>query len=790
MSSLFKSLKLTTFHKCTNCKKKISPTDELAIGEKMFHKICVKCDLCKENLKKTDVIEDNGKIYCHACHGKKLTCSTEDHEKSSILVSGTACQVSKDLSKTLTNCSISTEDDKPSLLPKQVNKSTNLETFSLIWLDANVHITKDNIDSQVKLREAINFLQIFDKADECEQNIKSIKNEKVVFIVSGRLGREVVPRLHNLPQLNCVYVYCFDKAGNKQWSDKYSKVNDVFTDLDELIKRITKDQQVREKVEDSVAISIFNRSDKECTHKNLKSENGSFMWFQLLIEVLISMQHNLTAKKELINVCKQQYHNNSKELAVINEFENSYSSSRAIWWYTRETCLYRLLNKALRVQNIDVLFAFRFFIKDMFTNLNEEHKKFKRSLTDQLIQVYRGQVISADEFDRMHKSIGEFISINSFFSTSRNRKRALEFTNNIPPSDSIRQILFDIKVDIRLSTKPFADVTKLSYFEEEEEILFMLGSVFRITNVVYSKQEQVWVAELMLCNENDHDLRDLFSYHKEKIGKDLSNFVPLGDILFKMGEFDKARQYYKRILTELSTIDLSTASCYFGLGNVAIEQDQYPAALAYHLKALDVKQKFLDENDPRIASSYNQIGAAYRRLGVYDRALEYANIGLEMRLACLDSNDVDLAQSYRDIGLVYYRLSENSLALENFTKAHKIYVKALPENHPDVAENLGYIGYVYNSTEEYDLALEYYKKALDIDRKSLPENHPDIGVISGAIGNVFYEQHDYVSAIDYFNQALAIFRRSLPPTHEFTENAEMRVKNTQRMLLTTTQKTD
>jgi hypothetical protein len=164
----------------------------------------------------------------------------------------------------------------------------------------------------------------------------------------------------------------------------------------------------------------------------------------------------------------------------------------AIWWYTRENCLYRLLNKALRVQNIDVLFAFRFFIKDMFKNLSEEHKKCKRSSTNQFIRVYRRQVISADEFDRMHNSIGELISINSFFLTSRNRKRALEFINNVAPSDGIRQILFDIKVDIRLSTKPFADVTKLSYFEEEEEeIIFMLGSVFRITSVIYSKQEHV-----------------------------------------------------------------------------------------------------------------------------------------------------------------------------------------------------------------------------------------------------------------------------------------------------------
>jgi hypothetical protein len=195
----------------------------------------------------------------------------------------------------------------------------------------------------------------------------------------------------------------------------------------------------------------------------------------------------------------------------------------------------------------------------MFENLSKEHKKFKHLSTDRYIRVYRGQVISTDEFDRMHKSIGEFISINSFFSTSRNRKQALVFTNTTIPIDGLRQILFDIQVDIRLSTKPFADVSKLSYFQEEEEIIFMLGSIFRITNVYYSKDEHVWIAELILCNENDHDLRD----------------------------------------------------CYFGLGNVAIEQDEYSVALDYHLKALDIKQKFLSGDDSNIASSYNQIGTAY-----------------------------------------------------------------------------------------------------------------------------------------------------------------------------------
>ena len=330
-----------------------------------------------------------------------------------------------------------------------------------------------------------------------------------------------------------------------------------------------------------------------------------------------------------------------------------------------------------------------------------------------------------------------------------------------------------VKIEnVYLSTKPFADVTSLSYFQGEEEVLFMLGTIFRIKKVTYSNEESIWIAELSLCSNSDHDLRDLFAYQKEKIGQNSSDAVSLGDILFKMGEFDKAKQYYNRILSEVSTNNQSVANCYFGLGNVAIEQDDYSTALQHHMKALEVRQKFLEGNHRDLASSYNQIGTSYRRLCKYDKALQYCTIALTMRRKCLERNDVDMAQSYRDIGLVCYRLGRNESALSSFTKAHEIYTNVLPKNHPDIAENLGYIGYVYDAIDEYDSALEFYKKALDIDRKSLPEYHPDIGVIMKAIGAVLFKQHDYSSALDYLNQSLIIFRKSLPSTHTFIKDAE------------------
>ena len=75
-----------------------------------------------------------------------------------------------------------------------------------------------------KLRQVINHLRTFEDNDKCEQYIRQISEEKVVLIVSGAFGRQIVPRLHDLPQFSACYVFCQDKKANEQWANKYQKV--------------------------------------------------------------------------------------------------------------------------------------------------------------------------------------------------------------------------------------------------------------------------------------------------------------------------------------------------------------------------------------------------------------------------------------------------------------------------------------------------------------------------------------------------------------------------------------
>ncbi|CAF1184666.1 unnamed protein product [Rotaria sordida] len=76
------------------------------------------------------------------------------------------------------------------------------------------------------------------------------------MIVSGQLGKEIVPSVHNFRQVMSIYVYCINKAINEQWASRFVKVKAVVVHLDELISRITTDHNIQNKKEGSLSSNL------------------------------------------------------------------------------------------------------------------------------------------------------------------------------------------------------------------------------------------------------------------------------------------------------------------------------------------------------------------------------------------------------------------------------------------------------------------------------------------------------------------------------------------------------
>jgi DeoR/GlpR family transcriptional regulator of sugar metabolism len=78
---------------------------------------------------------------------------------------------------------------------------------------------------RTELRKSINFLKTFETEQECKQYIQRRAEEKIILIVSDRLGKTLIPQIHNLKQIIVIYHYHQSNEEHIQWTNAYEKVS-------------------------------------------------------------------------------------------------------------------------------------------------------------------------------------------------------------------------------------------------------------------------------------------------------------------------------------------------------------------------------------------------------------------------------------------------------------------------------------------------------------------------------------------------------------------------------------
>ena len=537
-----------------------------------------------------------------------------------------------------------------------------------------------------------------------------------------------------------------------------------------MIHQIHQDQAERQhqKVYEALPISIFepNSSPEGLTSTGL---NGQFIHSQLLIDCLVRMKPTANESQEFIAFCKQNYEDNPKQLKYVEEFEREYTPKKSVWWYTRHTFLYQLLNKALRVQNIDMLYLFRFYIRD----LKQELEKYKCKAP---VHVYRVQQMSKEEIEKLQKSVGQYVSMNSFFSTSADQAQARTFVCCENVSDDTEQVFFQIDADPRLDNiKPFADIKSLSRYPDEKEVLFMIGSIFQVIEIKRDS-DQVWNIRLKLCSENGHELQRLFEHMSKKLNIAKIDVYEFSQILYDMGKLNEAEKYFRIYLDGLPAGHPSIAAAYQGLGMIADDKGEYEASLEWYNKALDIELKLRGPSHQNVATIYNCIAIIHERAGDYALAKESYKKALQIRIKVYGQDHPHVAMCMVNVGGLYQREKQFSKALESYNGALLIYDKRLPPGHPHLGKLHSNIGNLHARLGDYNRALEHHNRNLYILEKSLPPDHRDIASALESIGNIYEAKKDLSQALSHYEQALKIFRKSLSSTHPRVVTADEEVK--------------
>jgi len=463
--------------------------------------------------------------------------------------------------------------------------SINMENFQFVWLDACLNKSISSLNARYYrnlIIELNNAVQFFTDPIKCIDFMKTIKKEKLILIVSGSLADQILKNIHLYKPLTAVFIFCKYQDHYTDLLTKYKKIIGIYHDRDSLLESIRKTIDRLEK--QMVVITIFD-STNQSSFRNLSKEQATFFWYQLLFLVLKDIPFHGNEMEKLLKACKAYYRNNEREMKNIEEFRLQYQSNEAIEWYTRNIFLYKVVNKALLDDNIDLIYLFRFFIIDLYNDLLTEKENWEES---DVLKLYRGTKIPISLIKDYLNSTGKLISIKGFLSTSRDREVALIFAGQNDPSSNSsdeRGILFEINADPRRAIL-LADITNRSFYQHEEEVLFGPNAVFHVDSVELDPT----IGYIKIKMTATDEFSNLFDKYLSLQQEDLRNYTPsiyFGRILFnKMGEIERAEAYFKMLLKRLSSDDDDIPLIYCQMGDLHLLQKNYNKALNYYKNAI------------------------------------------------------------------------------------------------------------------------------------------------------------------------------------------------------------
>ena len=262
-----------------------------------------------------------------------------------------------------------------------------------------------------------------------------------------------------------------------------------------------------------------NSSDISERTACIKPQSKDDYFFNFL-DCLLETEANPNGKQVFVEECRQWFVNTPSILRIIDDFERTYVSERAIYWYTRNGFLYDLVNQVLRQQNIERLFLLHFFIRDLDLQLLSTMDQIGNDDWNEQTHLYRGQRMSLNEIEDL-KGIDHMGFFYSFLSTTTNIEVARMFSGEgqIMEDESVQSVLFHFDCSMLKLTRGAANIQHFSGNEAEEEILFSPLYSFSVRHVEFEEDKRVWKIE---CGMNGDETTLPLLLHQRLIKLDIA----------------------------------------------------------------------------------------------------------------------------------------------------------------------------------------------------------------------------------------------------------------------------
>ena len=372
-----------------------------------------------------------------------------------------------------------------------------------IWLDKNIN-TKEN-QNYVKELELIYQIEVktYENIIKAIKYLETLNFEETKIIISGQLYdefvlifKEKVSKINVVPK---IIVFTQDKNTFIKSHSDFRNLNNKFYCLGGVVDSF-------DDVEKFLNNPIKPIPDVQLTFEQIKTKEQLVL--PLFFKSLIDALPNEAIEKYTISLYDNYAKNNNKvkellgPIKYIKDIPIEILSNYYARLYTIESEFYDKINKDLGLNKYDNYLR---FIKILY-----EGVKFKSLPLSKEKILYRGAKISNDEIikikENMNKKIeglpSSIVFSKSFLSFSKDESRAKYFFKKGNINNDISRVLFvlekNVEIDYNLSTH--GDISKLSVYPNENEVLFFPFSTFEIKSI----------KEIYIGNEKGYEIKLLY----------------------------------------------------------------------------------------------------------------------------------------------------------------------------------------------------------------------------------------------------------------------------------------
>lgn len=624
----------------------------------------------------------------------------------------------------------------------------------LLWYNPNMDSSLECEETKLMLSNIIENLRIYRLEGEFLNYLNTAKNEEpstdtgshlrrriLLLVLAGEVAEQFLTHTENFHSVEAVYILSEEKSSYEPLKNRFRKLKGIYT------KRVYLERALSRDLKHYAVYHFYHDNTTQTSTWDLTTRKVEFLWFQQVQKMLLDPVSSSSpeAKRDFISICHdycdKHYKNDRRYLKYL---EDRYKAKDAIKEYTKANFLHELVNRALRTEDIEEVYRFRWYLAQLCTQLEQETKYYRRRqqrVGVSVIQLYRGQLCSPDELKRIRGG-SDFIATNGFLSTTYDRNVAVAFAESAKGASGgdMVLLLLEITVDLnQISSTVLTEISHLGNFKQEEEVLFGLGAHFKTEGECVRDEEGRWILKMQAIDLG----KETASNYASKRLTEMSKFAPsssqhstflkmiLSQMLIEMGQYKKAIKFLALILPttdeeraihcfgladaklscfgdqdRVTTTDeavallaealdlfissknlLGTADTLRRLADALVLKEEYPMAKNYYQQAHRI-YKEIHRPETDIANCINGLADVYLGEKSYDFAEILYKDALEKRRSCLSDEDPAIGRSYYSLGRYYYFKRNNEKNAEfMIDKALKQKMKIYPPDHPSVQRN-------------------------------------------------------------------------------------------------------